>query len=173
MLTLSGADYSPNQEGATPKSDEKAPLIMKFLEGAREVTDEALREADITRHHVTKFYSEQIRKSGYYEQLKNIVEPSVKEFDSPGKLDTSGEHDNTVVPGLQHKYPQTGLLLVTDRCASYCRYCFRKRLVGRDTDEVAPDYARVADYIRGHREMTNVLLSGGDPFVLSTHKLHR
>jgi len=129
----------------------------------------------MTSHVITLplIYREQIKKSGYYDQLKYIVEPSFKEFESPGSLDTSGEHDNTVVPGLQHKYPQTGLLLVTDRCASYCRYCFRKRIVGKDSDEVAPDFAEVGRYIAGHREMNNVLLSGGDPFVLSTGKLNK
>jgi lysine 2,3-aminomutase len=148
-------------------------FAMKFLEGTRIVTQDELRDNDITRYQVTKFYQEQIRKSGYHEQLKYIVEPSFQEFQSPGALDTSGEADNTVVPGLQHKYPQTGLLLVTDRCAAYCRYCFRKRIVGNDSDEVAPDYARVAGYIREHPEMQNVLLSGGDSMVLSTEKLHR
>ncbi len=148
-------------------------ITMRFLEGARILTESEVADNDITRYQVTKFYNELIKKSGYYEQLKYIVEPSLQEFTSPGVLDTSGEHDRTVVPGLQHKYPQTGLLLVTDRCASYCRYCFRKRIVGKTSDEIAPDYARVAEYIRHHPEMNNVLLSGGDPFVLQTEKLHR
>jgi lysine 2,3-aminomutase len=147
-------------------------IKMNFLEGIRNVSEEVLRAHDITQHHVTRFYREQIRNGDYYDQLKYIVEPSLREFSSPGSLDTSGEHDNTVVTGLQHKYAQTGLLLVTDRCASYCRYCFRKRIVGNDSDEVIPDYAEVADYIMRHPEMTNVLLSGGDPFVLSTRKLN-
>jgi KamA family protein len=171
------AEATATRPASSPPPSEPAKkprfTAMKFLEGTHTLPTEELREANITRYQVTKFYSEQIRKSGYYEQLKHIVEPSLREFDSPGKLDTSGEHDNTVVPGLQHKYPQTGLLLVTDRCASYCRYCFRKRIVGNDSDEIAPDYARVADYMRQHPEMNNVLLSGGDPFVLSTQKLHR
>jgi lysine 2,3-aminomutase len=157
----------------THRETESRPIVMNFLEGTRALSQSVLREYDITRYQVTKFYNDQIRKSGYYEQLKHIVEPSLKEFESPGALDTSGEHDNTVVPGLQHKYRQTGLLLVTDRCASYCRYCFRKRIVGNDSDEIAPDFERVAGYIREHPEMNNVLLSGGDPFVLSTHKLHK
>src|SRR6266567_6203664 len=156
-----------------PPESEHRRIHINFLEGPRECTEQELAEHDITRYQVTRFYDEQIRKSGYYEQLKHIVEPSVQEFTSPGVLDTSGEHDHTVVPGLQHKYPQTGLLLVTDRCASYCRYCFRKRIVGKTSDEVAPDYARVADYIRLHPEMNNILLSGGDPMVLKTEKLHR
>ncbi len=164
---------SPNDVSANTPGKKSHSILMNFLEGSRVVTLDELRENDITRYQVTKFYNQQIKDSGYYEQLKYIVEPSTQEFESPGSLDTSGEHNNTVVPGLQHKYAQTGLLLVTDRCASYCRYCFRKRIVGNDSDEIAPDYAQVAGYIRQHPEMNNVLLSGGDPFVLSTHKLHR
>jgi lysine 2,3-aminomutase len=164
---------APNGPAQIDQRKESRSIVMKFLEGPRTVTLNELRENDITRHQVTKFYREQMERSGYYEQLKHIVEPSLQEFESPGSLDTSGEHSNTVVPGLQHKYAQTGLLLVTDRCASYCRYCFRKRIVGNNSDEIAPDYAEVANYIRQHPEMNNVLLSGGDPFVLSTHKLHR
>ncbi|WP_244563617.1 KamA family radical SAM protein [Ensifer aridi] len=146
---------------------------MNFIEGPRAVTPGELRAASITRHHVTEFYREQITNSGYLNQLKYIVEPSLEEFKSPGNLDTSGEHDNTVLPGLQHKYARTAMLLVTDRCASYCRYCFRKRLVSKDSDEVATDFARIAQYIEDHAEITNVLISGGDPFVLSTSRLDK
>src|SRR5690242_8016535 len=85
---------------------------IAFIEGTRFVRESQLQAHDITQHHVTKFYREHIARSAYYDQLKHIVEPSLKEFESPGSLDTSGEHSNTVVPGLQHKYPQTGLLLV-------------------------------------------------------------
>jgi lysine 2,3-aminomutase len=153
------------------RAAEDRAVTVEFLEGPLRLPVQELRDNDITRYQVTKFYRDQIEHSGYYEQLKHIVEPSVQEFVSPGRLDTSGEADNTVVPGLQHKYPQTGLLLVTDRCTSYCRYCFRKRIVGNDSDEIAPDFGVVAEYIEAHPEMTNVLMSGGDPFVLSTKKL--
>ncbi|WP_457660544.1 KamA family radical SAM protein [Sinorhizobium medicae] len=146
--------------------------VMNFTEGTRVVTSSELRANRITPYKRTDFYREQMTNSGYYDQLKYIVEPSFEEFESPGSLDTSGEHDNTVVPGFQHKYAQTGLLLVTDRCASYCRYCFRKRIVGEDSEEIATDFAHITRYIDGHPEMTNVLLSGGDPFVLSTAKLN-
>ncbi len=147
-------------------------VAMPFLEGPRVLTNNELAANHITRYEVTEFYKEQIRKSGCYHQLKHIVEPSLEELHSPGDLDTSGEHDHTVLPGFQHKYPQTGLLIVTEKCASYCRYCFRKRIIGKMSDEVACDYARVSDYIRQHPEMNNVLLSGGDPFVLETKRLH-
>lgn len=156
--------------GAAPRP---RATVMNFIEGTRIVAEDDLQANSITRHHVTKFYSEQSSNSGHYERLKYIVEPSLEEFDNSGSLDTSGEHDNTVIPGFQHKYAQTGLLLVTDRCASYCRYCFRKRIVGKDSDEIAPDFARVAQYIGDHPEMTNVLLSGGDPLMLSSAKLDK
>jgi KamA family protein len=146
---------------------------MTFLEGTRDISDALLEQQRITPYRVPKFYREHIAKSGYYDRLKRIVEPSLREFASPGKLDTSAEADNTVVAGLQHKYPRTGLLLVTKQCAAFCRYCFRKRFVGASDAEVAPDYARVAEYIRRHPEMNNVLLSGGDPLMLSSRRLNR
>jgi lysine 2,3-aminomutase len=104
--------------------------------------------------------------------LQHIVEPSPKENLHTGALDTSGEHDDTVVPGLQHKYPQTGLILATNRCFAYCRFCFRKRMIAHNTDEVALNYTAIAAYIRRHAEMNDVLLSGGDPFTLTTDDLH-
>ncbi|WP_439365968.1 hypothetical protein ACNJYD_08550 [Bradyrhizobium sp. DASA03005] len=78
--------------------------MLKLIEETRIVSESELQVNNIIPYHVTKSYREQIVKSGYYDQLKYIVEPSIREFDSAGTLDTSGEHDNTVVPGLQHKY---------------------------------------------------------------------
>ncbi len=150
----------------------RRPVQIPFLEGSRTFQPEDPTGQELTKYQVTKYYRDLVADSPYYDQLKYIVEPSVQELTSPGDLDTSGEHDDTVVPGLQHKYPETGLLLVTDRCTSYCRYCFRKRLVGKDTGEAAVDFAAVADYVRAHPEINNILFSGGDPFVLSTRKLN-
>jgi L-lysine 2,3-aminomutase len=62
--------------------------------------------------------------------IRKMAVPSAFEADRDGSFDTSGEQDNTVLPGLQHKYAQTALLLSTSKCAMYCRHCFRKRLVG-------------------------------------------
>src|SRR5499427_1280605 len=132
-LVVASYQERPTEEPHISTTASKLTTV-NFLEGPRMVSGDVLRSHDITQHHVTPFYRRQIQKSGYYDQLKYIVEPSILEFASPGSLDTSGEHENTVVTGLQHKYAQTGLLLVTDRCASYCRYCFRKRIVGNDSE---------------------------------------
>jgi lysine 2,3-aminomutase len=76
------------------------------------------------------------------------------------------------VPGLVHRYPDRVLFLVTDRCASYCRYCTRSRLVSNATGyDFHPDFDRQLDYIRQTPTIRDVLLSGGDPLLFSDEKL--
>jgi lysine 2,3-aminomutase len=88
------------------------------------------------------------------------------------RLDPLGEEHHTVAPGLVHRYPDRVLFLVTDRCASYCRYCTRSRLVSNARGyHFRPEYAEALDYIRAHTEVRDVLLSGGDPLLLSDEKL--
>ncbi len=103
--------------------------------------------------------------------LRRIVVPHPDELAPWGRADPSDEAAYTRAPGLQHKYPSTALLLVTDNCAGYCRHCFRKRLFGEGRDEVARDPRPALEYIREHREITNVLLTGGDPLTLPTRRL--
>jgi KamA family protein len=76
-----------------------------------------------------------------------------------------------VAPGTQHKYPHTALLLVTETCATHCRFCFRKRLFHATNKEAAPDIRLGLAYIAEHPAINNVLLTGGDPLTLSTRRL--
>ncbi len=86
--------------------------------------------------------------------------------------DPCGEETHMPVPGLVHRYPDRVLFLVTDRCASYCRYCTRSRLVSNASGyDFHPELERQVDYIRQHPEVRDVLLSGGDPLLLSDDKL--
>lgn len=93
--------------------------------------------------------------------------PSIKETDLDGSFDTSGESDNTILKGLQHKYGQTALILSTSHCAMYCRHCFRKRLVGVSDEETKPDFIQMKKYLKEHTEISNILVSGGDSFFNS------
>ncbi|MBA3848606.1 MAG: lysine 2,3-aminomutase [Opitutus sp.] len=87
-------------------------------------------------------------------------------------LDSLGEDEHSPVPGLVHRYPDRVLFLVTDRCASYCRYCTRSRLVSNAQDyNFHPEYEQALRYIEAHPEVRDVLLSGGDPLLLSDKKL--
>jgi len=72
---------------------------------------------------------------------------------------------------VEHKYDSTALLLVNEVCAAYCRFCFRKRLFMDENEEVTKDVSEGLEYIRTHSEINNVLLTGGDPLIMSTSKL--
>ncbi|MDR1303763.1 MAG: KamA family radical SAM protein [Verrucomicrobiales bacterium] len=86
--------------------------------------------------------------------------------------DPCGEDRHMPVPGLVHRYPDRVLLLVTDRCASYCRYCTRSRVVsGVGEQELATDFEAAFRYLARHEEVRDVLFSGGDPLLLSDARL--
>ncbi len=87
-------------------------------------------------------------------------------------LDSLGEDEHSPVPGVVHRYPDRVLFLVTDRCAAYCRYCTRSRLVSNAQDyNFHPEYEQGLRYLESHPEIRDVLLSGGDPLLLSDRKL--
>lgn len=87
-------------------------------------------------------------------------------------LDSLGEDEHSPVPGLVHRYPDRVLFLVTDRCAAYCRYCTRSRLVSNAQDyNFHPEFEQGLRYIEAHPEIRDVLLSGGDPLLLSDKKI--
>jgi KamA family protein len=106
-----------------------------------------------------------------HDPLRRIIVPDSRELKGGGCLDPSCEKDYTKLPGLQHKYAQTGLLLLSDVCGGICRFCFRKRLFIGCERETVKDIAAGLDYIRSHPGITNVLLTGGDPFTLETKRL--
>lgn len=88
--------------------------------------------------------------------------------------DPCGEDSHSPVPGLVHRYPDRVLFLVTDRCAAYCRYCTRSRLVSNASGyDFHPHFDQQIDYIRKHPEVRDVLLSGGDPLLFSDEKLEQ
>jgi KamA family protein len=103
--------------------------------------------------------------------IKQLIIPREEELHDWGRLDASNEMANTVTRGVQHKYTDTVLLLCNEVCGAYCRYCFRKRLFMDENDEVTNDVSAGLRYIREHREVTNVLLTGGDPLLMSTRRL--
>lgn len=117
---------------------------------------------------INKYYLSLIDRDDPNDPIRRMSVPSVEELDPSGYSDTSGEAENTQMPGLQHKYNETVLVLSTNQCAIHCRYCFRKRLVGLPTDEIVNRFDDAVKYIREHPEVTNVLISGGDPLVLTT-----
>jgi KamA family protein len=103
--------------------------------------------------------------------IRKLIIPREGELQEYGRWDASDEEANYVVDNCQHKYRTTALLLVSTVCGAYCRYCFRKRLFRDDVKEVTSDLDPAIEYIRLHSEISNVLLTGGDPLVLATKKI--
>ena len=88
------------------------------------------------------------------------------------RLDPVGEDEHSPTPGIVHRYPDRVLFLVTDRCAAYCRYCTRSRMVSNAQDyNFHPMFEKGLEYLSEHKEVRDVLLSGGDPLLLSDEKL--
>jgi KamA family protein len=146
--------------------DQVAELSMEEKERLRPVTGEFVFRSN-------DYYQALINWADPQDPIRRIVMPEIQELDGFGQWDASAEASYTVAKGLEHKYPDTGLLLVNNVCGAYCRFCFRKRLFTADNDEVTNDITDALDYVRQHKEINNILLTGGDPLVMSTGKLEK
>ncbi|MDQ7038467.1 MAG: KamA family radical SAM protein [Aquificota bacterium] len=149
-------------------------IDLKFVEQLPQSEREELQEVtEKFAFRTNDYYNSLINWDDPDDPIRRIVIPTREELEVWGKLDASNESKYTKVHGLEHKYPDTALLLVTDVCGIYCRFCFRKRLFMNDNDEVARDVSEGLEYIRNHPEINNVLLTGGDPLILATKKLEK
>jgi KamA family protein len=138
--------------------------------------DEAKMLEKIIKVHpmrISPYYMSLIDWSDPDDPIRKMAVPSVEELSLEGLYDTSGETENTILPGLQHKYSETALILATNQCAMYCRHCFRKRLVGLPNEEILRRFEDAAAYIAKHKEINNVLISGGDPLTLESEIIKR
>ncbi len=106
--------------------------------------------------------------------IRRQVVPTADEFVvSNGDMeDPCGEDHASAVEGLVHRYPDRVLLLGVDTCASYCRYCTRSRLVSQGAlDPLPRRMDAILEYLSAHTEVRDVLLSGGDPLLMSDDRL--
>lgn len=127
----------------------------------------------ISRHFktmITPYYASLIKYKGdpLYRQV--VPDPAELAADS-GVADPLQEDADSPVPSIVHRYPDRLLFLVSHMCASYCRFCTRKRKVG-DPTKINPRYIEDGlEYIRAHTEVRDVIVSGGDPLMLSDARL--
>jgi lysine 2,3-aminomutase len=124
---------------------------------------------------ITPYYMSLIDPLDPEQPLRRTTIPSMAEFTrSPGEEeDPLGEDNLSPVPGLVHRYPDRVLLLVTNFCSVYCRYCTRARLVGASGERALRkgDIDRAIDYIGKTPAIRDVLISGGDPLSLDEERL--
>ncbi|RME69158.1 MAG: KamA family radical SAM protein [Verrucomicrobia bacterium] len=151
---------------------------VEQLEQYMTLTDAERRGCEHANHKlalaITPYFFNLIDRDDPDCPIRRQVIPREEEmFVAPEEmLDSLGEDAHSPVPGIVHRYPDRVLFLVTDRCAAYCRYCTRSRLVSNAQDyNFHPEYEQGLRYIESHPEVRDVLLSGGDPLLLGDRKL--
>ena len=154
---------------------------IRDLEGAARIFEmtESEKSAILKRQGqlplgITPYYTSLLDRQNPEDPLRRTKIPRMEEFEVNGDEceDPLGENAHSPLPGLVHTYPDKVLFLVTDFCATYCRYCTRARMVGGG--EFLPEksmWEKSLAYIREHTEIRDVLLSGGDPLILSNERL--
>lgn len=120
---------------------------------------------------ITPYYASLIRRADASDPVFQMTVPQLHELRDPPFLrdDPLDEERDMPVPGLVRRYPDRALLIATTTCASYCRHCTRKRMAGlREASVSSARLRQVVAYLSGHPEIRDVIVSGGDPFTMST-----
>ena len=132
------------------------------------------RAADRFPLAVTPYYASLIARADASDPIFQMCVPQPVELCDPAflKEDPLEENDDMPVPGLVHRYPDRALFIVTTTCAAYCRHCTRKRVAGMKEASISPIRLRqVVAYLSEHPEIRDVIVSGGDPFTMSTERI--
>jgi KamA family protein len=159
-----GRNFSAKKPKYVHRLQQVSPLAAEEIARIDPVTETfAFRAND--------YYLSLIDWDDLNDPIKRLIIPDAEELNGQGQLDASGESNYTVVKGLEYKYDSTVIQLVNETCGGFCRFCFRKRLFMDDNNEVTKDISEAVKYIQAHSEITNVLLTGGDPMIMSTAKL--
>src|SRR5580693_6701922 len=148
--------------------------LEKHLELSDEERSGVLLSGDKLALAITPHFFNLIPRDNPDDPIRRQVIPRIEEtWSSPYDMaDPCGEDAHMPVPGLVHRYPDRVLFLVTDRCAAYCRYCTRSRVVsGAGEQHLHTEFDAAINYIREHTEVRDVLLSGGDPLLFSDERL--
>ena len=132
---------------------------------------DALKPAfDNFQMRITPAALAQIKEVG--DPMWNQYVPTVQELDIvDGVIDSLDEDGDSPVPNITHRYPDRALFLVSPVCASYCRFCTRRRKVGDPEKIPLNQYDSAFAYLAAHSEIRDVILSGGDPMMLSDRRL--
>jgi lysine 2,3-aminomutase len=146
------------------------PLLPESLR--RLACNEATHEFPF---RVTPYYAKLIAESPEYPELAKLILPTVNELRNfSGQLeDPTGEEEVTPAPGLRHMYPDRVLYTLNYVCPCYCRFCFRRRIVGSAEGLPYYEIEKGLAYIKSRPEIREIILSGGEPFLLSSDKIKR
>jgi lysine 2,3-aminomutase len=121
---------------------------------------------------INPYYESLIKEKGDGIWIQSVPDEQELTYDAGIADPLCEEDDQSGIPGLTHRYPDRVLLLVSNICAMYCRFCTRKRKVGKHYETITQEnFEKALDYIKEHKEIRDVILSGGDPLMLDDDKL--
>lgn len=148
--------------------------LEQVINISREEKQNLSRGLKTLRMAITPYYASLMDKEDPGCPVRKQAVPTILEtrLNSSESRDPLHEELDSPVKGLTHRYPDRVLLLVTDQCSMYCRHCTRRRFAGQ-TDRALPvkKINNAITYIKQHPEIRDVLISGGDPFCLSDHRI--
>jgi KamA family protein len=152
---------------------------LKHYIDLSEDEEEVLREV-IGQHpmNIPRYYLSLLNEYDTNDPIRKLALPSEDELIVAGSMgettkDPYGDDKHNKGNGVLHKYPYSALIVATDYCSMYCRHCFRKAIVGLPNDKTVENFQRAATYIREHKEITNVIISGGDPLLINTRRIKK
>jgi len=150
---------------------------VEDLKAFVDLTPEEERDiAQVVEAHpmnIPRYYLNLIDRDNPDDPIRKLAVPTGDELVVVGQMgqttgDPYGDDKHDKGNGVLHKYGYTALVVATEYCSMYCRHCFRKRLVGLPNDQTVQNFKGAADYIASHPEISNVVVSGGDPMMLPT-----
>ena len=169
-------------------SPEHRPAWQALLQASVKTPDELLRRLEIDPASMNirplasdfplrvppGFVSRMARGDRNDPLLRQVLPLMEESLEAPGYgCDPLDEHASMVTPGLLHKYRGRALLTLTGACAINCRYCFRRHFPYSEANPVTDQHARALAYLRQHPDITEIILSGGDPLMLPDTRLRR
>lgn len=147
-----------------------AENLFKSLHLDEKVREEILRVSETYPLRIPDFYLRLIKPDNPDCPILRQAIPSLEELKDEGCEDPLGEKASSVTPAFIRKYPGRGVFLVSNRCAMYCRFCNRKRIMGKEWNP-KPFWEETLSYIATDNSIREVILSGGDPFMLASEEL--
>jgi KamA family protein len=128
--------------------------------------------------NIPRYYLSLIDNKNPNDPIKKLAIPMEEELVVAGNMgettkDPYGDDKHNKGNGILHKYPYSALVVATEYCSMYCRHCFRKVIVGLPNDKTVENFEKACEYIKEHKEITNVIISGGDPMMIDTPRLKR
>lgn len=123
--------------------------------------------------NIPRYYLDLIDPTDPADPIRKLAVPATEELIVAGAMgettpDPYGDDKHDKGNGILHKYSYTALVVATEYCSMYCRHCFRKRMVGLPNNQTVENFRNAAKYIAAHPEISNVVISGGDPLLLPT-----